>query len=67
MNKKINCIANYKGTESYSEIKEISEQDESRIRLTKEVRERKGCENRHEDQCVMIPDVIDKANDMVYT
>ena len=52
MNNKIKCIIHYKGKESYSEIKEISDQNESRIRLAKEVRERKGGDNYHEDQCV---------------
>ena len=56
MNKNIKCIIHYKDKESNSEIKDISEQKESRIQLAKEVRERKGDDNHHGDQCVMIPD-----------
>ena len=49
----------YDGKEKYSKLKDVSEQNESRIREAKAKQETFSDENRHEKQCHLVPDIID--------
>ena len=53
------CIVHYDGKEQYSKLKDVSEQNESRIREAKAKRETFSDENCHEKQCHLVPDIID--------
>ena len=53
------CIVHYDGKEQYSKLKDVSEQNESRIREAKAKQETFSDENRHEKQCHLVPDIID--------
>ena len=56
------CIVHYSGydKDKYSAIKDISTQNEERIRMAKSIREGTGGRNHHQEQCNLIPDKIDK-------
>ena len=56
------CIVHYEGKEYYSPVKEISTLNEAKIRSAKEERIRLGGENHHEEQCNMIPDIINESH-----
>ena len=49
----------YDGKEQYSKLKDVSEQNESRIREAKAKWETFSDENRHEKQCHLVTDIID--------
>ena len=50
----------YEGFDVYSNIKEISENNEQRIQAPKLAREQLGGVNFHQKQCKGIPDTIDR-------
>ena len=52
MDQKKKCIIHYEGQKHYSKIRDISEENEKRIRDAKEVRIKQGGENNHN----MMPD-----------
>ena len=55
------CIVHYYGMDSYTKIKNISILNERRIREAKILRENFKDENYHQDQCDMIPGIIDQT------
>ena len=56
----LECIIHYEGFDFYSNVKEINENNEQRIRAAKQVREQLGGANFHQKQCKSIPDTIDR-------
>ena len=60
------CITHHYGHEKYSNVKEINENNENRIKSAKSLREKLKGENHHEEQCVKIPDVIDESIDGIH-
>ena len=56
----LECIIYYEGFDFYSNMKKINENNEQRMRATKQVREQLGGENFHQNQCKGISDIIDR-------
>jgi hypothetical protein len=53
------CIVHYSDKNNYSEVIEVGEVNEQKIRLAKEKREELGGENYHQEQCDSVPVCID--------
>ena len=56
----LECIISYEGFDFYSNMKKINENNEQRMRATKQVRQQLGGENFHQKQCKGISDIIDR-------
>ena len=54
----LECIIHYEGFDFHSNLKEINENNEQRIRAAKQVREQLSGANFHQKQCKGIPDTI---------
>ena len=52
------CVVHYTGFSSYSNIKDISQDNAVRLRNAKVKRETLKGENHHQEQCSLIPDII---------
>ena len=58
------CIIHYPGylENTYSKLKDVTSQNEKRIRIAKSICENLGGLNYHHEQCVQVPDVIDNEH-----
>ena len=64
--KKKHCIVHYAGLGPYSELKDVNEEKEARIRAAKAKRQTLKGRNHHEEQCLLIPDNIQDATHAVH-
>ena len=55
------CIIHYGDQDNYSKIKEITDNNANKIQTSKEIRERVKRDNYHREQCLMIPNEINKT------
>ena len=58
------CIIHYPGylENTYSKLKDVTSQNEKRIRNAKSIREYLGGLNYHQERCVQVPDIIDNEH-----
>jgi len=66
MSKQLKCILHYKGHESYSNIKTLSDVNVKRILEAKEKREEINGDNLHQEQIDLIPENINLETDGVH-
>ena len=59
--KKKQCIVRYAGLGPYSELKDVNEEKEARIRAAIAKRQTLKGRNLHEEQCLLVPDNIQDA------
>ena len=64
--KKKHCIVHYAGLGPYSELKDVNEEKEARIRAAKAKRQTLKGRNHHEEQCLLVPDTIQDAIHIVH-
>ena len=64
--KKKQCIVYYASLGPYSELKDINEEKEARIRAAKAKRRTLKGRNHHEEQCLLVPDNIQDATHAVH-
>ena len=64
--KKKQCIVHYAGLGPYSELKDVNEEKEARIRAAKAKRQTLKGRNHHEEQCLLVPDNIQDAIHVVH-
>ena len=61
--KKMQCVWHYAGLEPNSELKDVNEEREARIKAAKAKRQTLKDRNYHEEQCLLVPgDIQDKTN-----
>ena len=61
--KKRQCVVHYAGLEPYSELKDVNEAKEARLRAAKAKRQTLKDRNYHEEQCLLVlGDIQDKTN-----
>ena len=63
--KKKQCIVHYAGLGPYSELKDVNEEKEARIRAAIAKRQTLKGRNHHEQQCLVVPDNIQDATHRV--
>ena len=64
--KKKHCIVHYAGLGPYSELKDVNEEKEARIRAAKAKRQTLKGRNHHEEQCLLVSDNIQDATHAVH-
>ena len=64
--KKKQCIVHYASLGPYSELKDINQEKEARIRAAKAKRRTLKGRNHHEEQCLLVPDNIQDATSAVH-
>ena len=64
--KKKQCILHYAGLGPYSELEDVNEEKETRIRAAKAKRQTLKGRNHHEQQCLFVPDNIQDATHAVH-
>jgi hypothetical protein len=61
------CIVHYKGYETYSELKDVSEINKERLINAKTYRTTLDGDNRHKEQCDAIPTIIDHSKHAIHS
>ena len=54
----LTCIVHYRNCGPYLKVKSLSDSNKQEIIDGKKLRESLGCRNRHEEQCISIPDMF---------
>ena len=61
--KKRQCVVHYAGLGPYSELKDVNEEKEARLRAAKAKQQTLKDRNYHEEQCLLVPgDIQDQTN-----